>query len=82
MNPHYFTRRPCAEGKTSLADLTSATDDATNAIKVINDVKKAIVIAAALIGLAAAIPTNNVETIFAALTNLNDILGGTQTQSG
>lgn len=58
------------EGQASLSDLSDATKTATNAVNKIADVKKAIVITTALIGLAAAIPTNDMGSIFAAFQNL------------
>lgn len=61
------------EGQASLTDLSNATKTATDAIKKINDVKKSIVITTALIGLAAAIPTNNLSSIFAAFQNLKKV---------
>lgn len=60
------------EGQASLNELSGATQEATQAVKSITEIKKAIVIATALIGLAAAIPTGSMSTMVAALQNLKD----------
>ena len=57
-------------GQVSLSDLSTAAKVATDTFQSIANAKKAIVIATALIGLAATIPTGNVATIAAALQNL------------
>jgi hypothetical protein len=61
------------EGQVSLAELSGAAKEATDAFQNIADAKKAIVITTALIDLAVAIPTENIETIVAAFQNLQKV---------
>ncbi len=58
------------EGQVSLAALAGAANEATDVLRNVDQVKKAITIATALIGLAAAIPTGNIKTVVAAFQNL------------
>lgn len=51
------------EGQTSLDQLTAASEQATQALQHIEDAKKAVSIATALIGLAAAIPAGDLGAI-------------------
>lgn len=60
------------EGQASLSDLAKVTKKATAALKKIDGVKKAIKIATALIGLAAAIPTGNVKAIVGAFEGVKE----------
>lgn len=57
----------------SLAELSGAAKKATDAFRNISDAKKAIDITAALIGLAAAIPDGNIESITTAFQNLQKV---------
>lgn len=61
------------DGQVSLAELSGAAKKATDAFQNIADAKKAIDVTTALIGLAAAIPTGNTETIVAAFQNLQKV---------
>lgn len=60
------------EGQGNLEALTDATSTAKKALANIDSAKKAIKIATALIGLAAAIPTGNLGSIYSAFKSVKD----------
>lgn len=62
------------EGKSSLAALAAVTDDATAVLDDIDGVKKALTVATALLGLAAAIPTGNPKEVIDAFKKLRDLV--------
>lgn len=59
------------KGQGDLKDLADATTEARKALETVGSAKKAIKIATTLTGLAAAIPTGNPESIYAAYNALN-----------
>lgn len=61
------------EGQTSLAQLAAASSTAAHALQHINDAKKAVGIATALIGLAAAIPAGDLGAIASSYKALNKV---------
>jgi hypothetical protein len=58
------------EGQCNLKALTDATKEAKKALEKIESAKNAIKVATALIGLAAAIPTGNLESIYSAFNSV------------
>lgn len=66
------------DAQASVAQLGAATQKAKRALAKIQQIKKAINVATALIGLAAAIPTGNITSILSAL---NGVLDATKSKS-
>lgn len=68
------------KGKASLEGLLTATNKAREAVSTIQKAKNAIVIATALIGLAAAVPTGKMDAIKAALKALKEASEGAESE--